>query len=169
MPPSILNTALGDLALIIKTNAETYLVDAGLEVPANSYVTHGSLSWDCCDLLVVTIDQVVKTKRFPSKDNVVHRPVRTAVSMTVYLSRCWPVGNDQYPIPSNQQLEDAALELADYGWVLDQRFSCAVADNSLISGVPFSCDSATYDGITPLGPGGGCAGWKLGVSVEAGT
>lgn len=163
-PPS--PATLAGIAAAVLTKTETFLTDAGLELPTSRYVAHGNVSFDCCDVLIVTVLSIGKTKRFPTPDNGVPRPVRTKVPMQVYLLRCATAGD---PIPSATQLNDDALALLEDGWVLDQRFGCATVDGSLLTGTGYATDMVAYDGTFPIGPVGGCAGWRVDLTVEPGT
>lgn len=90
---------------------------------------------------------------------------RNFVGLTALIARCVPVGEEQngrFIAPSEVELTAAADKVMEDMWALWNGIGSNLA--SLFDEYP--CDDVLFDGLTPLDPQGGFAGWTLAVQVE---
>lgn len=131
----------------------------GLDAPRRAMVTHGAPVWDDEQLSVAILGTGVA---YQSRCAVV-----LSASLMVWVVRCHPTVRDDGTPPAEEDIENAALTLADDAWLLAGGLAEAAYDGSLFP---------SFDGVrceqVRLGPGraeppsGGLAGWSLPITVD---
>jgi hypothetical protein len=163
----------GDLELL----AESYLAAcvealdsipslAGLGgSPPRSFVTHGRPVIDCCDALMVNIDNVIEspTGRVPGATSKSFKTGWTnLVTLIATISRCIPVPDAHGNPPPVAEMQAAANQLNADNWALWNHIH-----NLVVAGLLFEqCGEVFFLGIRALQPSGGCAGWVATVQVS---
>lgn len=150
--------------------AEDVLAAAGQILQAEtapalrSFVAHGPPALDCCDQLAVhvaTIGEAPTTGPTVLSPGLRHTSGRVNLTtLIVTISRCHPVLDADGQPPKAAELTAAAALLNADAWALwnglyrmrDQLFA--------------ACDLVFFDGMVPLPPQGGCAGWALQIRFE---
>ena len=89
--------------------------------------------------------------------------IRHQVFFAATLLRCFPTVDDQGQPPSALTLDAAGRALALDGQAMWQAITGAVREGTWPEGV--LCRSVHPQGLEPLAPSGGLAGWQVGVSV----
>lgn len=142
-----------DLAREMLAEAETLLAPSvtGRQLPARRYVAHGQPVVEGPDgLLAVTVTGL--DLRQPDRNTEITMRV---AGLAVEVWRCWPTGDSDIPDPV--ALQEAAEGLAD---------DC----DRLLLGLPewlaTRCHSVEWRPVSPLGPTGGLAGWRIEVAVS---
>lgn len=130
------------------------------------FVAHGPPALDCCDQLAVHVAQIGEaptqagTVLQPGLRHAFARVNLTALMITV--TRCHPVLDESLAPPTPAELTDAAATLNADAWALWN--GLFRAQDTLFA----ACDLVFFDGMTPLVPQGGCAGWVMQVRFELG-
>lgn len=156
---------LHDLAVAVLGAAEQILATAIGGTPERSFVCHGLPALDCCDQLTVNVGAIGEAATAPLTalgSGQRHRsPGRVNLTtLVVTISRCYPSVADDGTPPSPTEQQAATETLNEDGWALW---------NGLFrqSGDLFAaCDGVFFDGLVPLPPQGGCAGYVFQIRFE---
>jgi hypothetical protein len=155
---------LQNLAVAVKDAALVILDGNGNEPIVREFVSHGPPALDCCNQLAVHVAQIGEAAT--QTGNVLQAGLRhnaARVNLTTLLTtvtRCHPVLEDDGNPPTAAELTAAAAMLNADAWSLWNGLYRAQDD--LFS----ACDLVFFDGIVPLPPQGGCAGYVMAIRFE---
>lgn len=153
--------ALRDLLDTLLVEAVTAIdVDGASPAPERQYVAHGSVTWDC-ELVAVNLVRVAAQL---IEANLARCAVRHDARLAVTLLRCYPVTDSRGVAPSSADLSTAGRNLATDGQALWKGLTRAWSDGAWPVALP--CNAVTWEGMEPLAPSGGFAGWRLGLAVR---
>ena len=138
----------------------------GLEgAPARTLISPGQPVFDCCPQLSVNASVVREAPTEPLGLGAGTRHKqnfrKNLVGVQVWIARCLPEG----PQPPAESLTVSAAQSNADGWALWNylwNVNRPGSSDPLVS----LCDEIYMDGMTPLLPSGGCAGWTLNMRVE---
>lgn len=153
------------LAVAVREAAEEILATTVAGTPERSFVCHGLPALDCCDQLAVNVGAIGEAATAPLTAlgaGQRHRsPGRVNLTtLIVTISRCYPSVSDDGVPPSAADQEAAAEALNEDGWALWNGLFRQGGD------LFAACDSVFFDGLVPLPPQGGCAGWVFQIRFE---
>lgn len=156
---------LHDLATAVLEAAQTLLATTAGGPAGDAFVCHGDPALDCCDQLTVNVIGIGEAATGPvtalgpgQRHRAPGRVNLTALNVT--MTRCYPVLDDDANIPAGAEQQAATAVLNEDGWALWN--GLYRARDQLFTG----CDSVFFDGLTPLPPSGGCAGWVFQIRFE---
>lgn len=138
--------------------------------PDRAFVTFpgpvaGHPALDCCPQLTVHAGPLSESPTPPLGLGAGTRHKQDArinlVTLVATSVRCVPVGSDTAP-PSVQESEQAAEQLNADGWALWNHIWEMIRADRLFA----ICQEVFWDGLRPLAPSGGCAGWVLVLRVQ---
>jgi hypothetical protein len=159
-------TDLQDLAEAVLDAAGDILATTGNPEITRAFVSHGPPALDCCDQLAVHVANIGEaatqagTVLQPGLRHAFARVNLTALMITV--TRCHPVLDGDGDPPTAAELNEAAAMLNADAWSLwTQLFRM---QDTLFA----ACDLVFFDGIIPLPPQGGCAGYVMAIRFELG-
>lgn len=155
-PNAVRDTADDLLAVAVAALA----ADGASPAPDRQYIAHGAVTWDC-ELLAVNVVRILPKITDPRLQPCA---VLHLVTYAVTLLRCYPVPTDQGNPPSASDLTDAGRNLATDGQALWKGLTRAWVEGEWPVGIP--CSRVTWDGLEPLAPSGGLAGWRVAVTVQ---
>lgn len=146
------------------------LKDTPMGMPTNCYVGHSRPADDCCDHLIVWVEQMRPTVQFPNEfagPDQCH-DVRAMMDVVVTLRRpCWPtiVDNARNPFPEPSAIDTAATSL-----LIDIQTMWAAAQQAYDAGslwfTPHAPDYIKWGHIRPMQNEGGCAGWEMRFTLD---
>jgi hypothetical protein len=124
---------------------------------------------DCCTQLVVRVDPIGELDTTPGGLDAGRRAVREAwknsVTMVAHIFRCIPTGTSSatavFVPPSADALTTSARQHYADAWALWNHLHNLVRAEHLVS----LCDEVFFDGLIPMIPAGGCAGWTAVIRV----
>jgi hypothetical protein len=154
----VLDAAAGSLDTI--PNHEPHLLGA----PTRQFVSPGTPVHDCCDQLCVYVaPQIGEGDTTPGgmgagKRFKLGRINHVAASISI--TRCIPTDLE----PPADSLTDAAEQLNADAWALWNDLYNQIRSGELLT----LCQEVFFDGITPISPSGGCAGWLVLLRIELG-
>lgn len=128
--------------------------------PDRQYVAHGSVTWDC-ELVAVNL---VRVSAQLVEANLARCAVRHDARLAVTLLRCWPTADSRGTPPSADALSVAGRDLATDGQALWKGLTRAWSEGAWPVNLP--CNAVTWEGLEPLAPSGGFAGWRLTLGVR---
>jgi len=146
--------------------------------PNEAYISHNAPAVDCCDILVVYAEfirpsigmgfnaQYVTGGRVLNQCNNLGR----VLDLVIELWRpCFPtvVDNAYHPFPATEDTDAAARALLEDAWALQCSLIGAACDGSIWpDSVSRDCLDMAWGDMQPLGPQGGCAGWRWLLTFE---
>jgi len=133
--------------------------------PLRSYVTHGRPVNDCCDQIVVSVEPV-RESATGHVTGATSKSIKTGwtnlVTLAAMISRCIPVPDAHGNPPPVADMQASAAQLNADNWALWNH-----VHNMAAAGLIFSqCGELYFDGIVPMQPNGGCAGYILTVRAS---
>lgn len=155
---------LQDLAEAVLAASGEILDTTGNPEIARAFVSHGPPALDCCNQLAVHVAQIGEAAT--QAGNVLQPGLRHAfarVNLTtlfITVTRCHSVIDEDGVPPSPAELTAAAATLNSDAWALWNglyRMQDDLFD---------ACDLVFFDGIVPLPPQGGCAGYVMAIRFE---
>ena len=153
------------LAEAVLDASEDILGTTGNEPIERAFVSHGPPALDCCNQLAVHVAQIGEaatqagTVLLPGMRHTFARVNLTALMITV--TRCHPTFDEEgRQPPSAAELNEAAAMLNADAWALWNGLYRAQDD------LFDACDLVFFDGMNPLPPQGGCAGWVMQIRFE---
>jgi hypothetical protein len=140
--------------------------------PERRFVSPGLPVWDCCEQLAVHASPMSEADTTPSGLDAGRRSARQArinhASFIATITRCVPTGElttaGEIVVPEAVDLSLAARQINNDGWALWNRLFNAVYAGRLLT----LCDEVFWDGIIPVVPAGGCAGWTVSMRASLG-
>lgn len=132
--------------------------------PERSFISPGPPALDCCDQLTVHVVSVTEAGTSPlglasGRRNVSGRV--NHVGLVVTITRCIPTGDDTRA-PETAGLEAAAEQTNADAWALWNHLWNMWRADALFT----MCGEVFWDGLRPVNPSGGCAGWTLNLRVS---
>jgi hypothetical protein len=155
---------LQTLAENVLTAAETILDTNGNEPIERAFVSHGPPALDCCNQLAVHVAQIGEAAT--QATNVLQAGLRhnfarvNLTTLMITVTRCHPTLDDGGTPPTPDELNDAAAMLNADAWSLWNGLYRMQDD------LFAACDLVFFDGIVPLPPQGGCAGYVMAIRFE---
>lgn len=152
----------------LQTLAEDVL-DAGEQIleatngaPAFRYISHGPPVFDCCPQLAVSITNIGEATTTAGDPLAIgSRKNRVNLTgLTVTLAHCHPVVDDEGDPPDAAARTAAAAALNADAWALWNGLWRMRGD------LFADCDLVFFDGMVPIEPSGGCAGWVMVIRFE---
>jgi hypothetical protein len=141
-------------------------VESGLGgSPARQFVTHGRPVLDCCDALMVSIDNVIEspTGRVPGATSKSFKTGWTnLVTLIATISRCIPVPDAHGNPPPVGEMQASARQLNADNWALWNHIHHLAAAGEIFE----QCGEVYFDSIRALQPSGGCGGWVMQVRAS---
>lgn len=168
---------LGKLADSVLDAAFEGLEPTSTGQPSDHYVSHNAPAVDCCDLLVVYTEfirpsvgmgfnaQYVTGGRVLNQCNNLGR----VLDLVIELWRpCFPavVDNPYHPFPPGEDTDAASKALLEDAWALQCALIGAACDGSIWPDSNRQCLDMAWGDMQPLGPRGGCAGWRWLLTFE---
>jgi hypothetical protein len=165
--PGDLETLADDLlqASIDALDTVPVAIPGLLGAPERSFISPHLPALDCCDQLTVHVPAIVEADTVPGGlgKGTRHRMSRmNHVALTVTITRCVPIIDGAGNLPALAELTAASEQLLADGWALWNHVWNLVRAKQLFS----YCGEVHWDGLRPLGPEGGCAGWTLAFTVS---
>jgi hypothetical protein len=124
---------------------------------------------DCCSQLAVRVDPIVELGTTPGGLDAGRRAAREAwknsVTLVAHIWRCIPSGDNAmggFIPPSASELTLASRQIYADAWALWNHLHNLVRAEHLVS----LCDEVFFDGLIPMVPAGGCAGWTAVIRVS---
>lgn len=160
--------ALSNLMNSILVMAEECLIDAGLEVPSQVFVSHGEPPADCCDALSVWVRSLRPgSSTFPIPQTTPARcgELSTIVDVSLRLDRpCFPTlkNSKVAPFPTADEMQTAADALLVDARVL---WCCLQAAQEAHTLLPEPFNDVVWGPMTPH-RSSDCAGWRWDFTVE---
>ncbi len=155
---------LHDLAADVLAAGQQILdTDDGPEID-RAFVSHGPPALDCCNQLAVHVAAIGEAPTgaasvlAPGSRHVTGRINLTTLVVTV--TRCHPIVGEEAAIPAADDLTAGAAILNADAWSLWN--GLYRMKDTLFA----ACDLVFFDGLVPLGPEGGCAGWVFQIRFE---
>lgn len=136
-------------------------------LPEQQYVTNGTIAWDGCELLAVSVARTAQASEGdPASEAIVSTPAFLGLMFAVAditLLRCVPDmtqdGNELPLLPSPDELTASAVQILKDAQALTNT-ALAMAKNLA------SCGGVVVEGWTPAGPEGGMGGGSLRIRVS---
>lgn len=156
---------LHDLAADVLKACEQIL-DVTNGAPERAYVSHGLPALDCdpCDQLAVNVTNIGEapsTAADPLSPGVRKSRVNLT-GLAVTIARCYPTVDSRGRAPTADALTAASRDLNADAWALWNGLWRQRGD------LFAACDLVLFDGMVPISPEGGCAGWLLQIRFELG-
>lgn len=162
------STGLFDVAEELLDVSATGLAATSSGAPGSRYVSAGQPVYDCCDLLVVHLQE---TNEVPMREsgNQLLPQLRPAVPMALLVVtalRCWPIvqGGVTVGVPNAAEMHAAARGIYADGWTLLNYLRSEARADRLFAGRP--CRPVSIGPLRPTPTQGGCGGWTIEVAVE---
>lgn len=130
--------------------------------PERAYVSHGPPVFDCCPQLAVSITNIGEAaSTAPDPFSPGLRKSRINLTgLAVTIAGCHPTVDNEARPPDADALTAAAAALNDDAWAL----WCGLWR---MRGDLFGdCEIVFFDGMVPIVPEGGCAGWVMAIRFE---
>jgi hypothetical protein len=122
--------------------------------PLRYFVAPGPPAFDCCDQLAVHVAPISE------RTNTVGAQINQ-VALTVFITRCVPMPNDDGTPPDPGEQQAAAEQINADKWALWNYLHLAIEDGLLFD----RCCGVNWGQLTPLTPSGGCGGSQLTLTV----
>lgn len=132
--------------------------------PERQFISPGLPVHDCCDQLAVYVSpQIAEADTTPGglaagKRHVLGRI--NHVQASIAITRCIPTDLT----PPTDDLTAAAEQLNADAWVLWNHLYNLIRSGELLT----LCQEVFFEGMTPIPPSGGCAGWLALLRIELG-
>jgi hypothetical protein len=170
--------ALGVLDAIADALDSLPIFDATLDgAPDRQFVSPGVsvddfVGRDCCAQVSVWVSPITEADTTPGGQDAGRRSSRFAwinqVAINGRVTRCIPTEDPNasgfYTPPTADVLTEASRQHDADGWALWNHLHNAVHAADLLS----LCDEMFFDGVVPLIPSGGCAGWQISLRASLG-
>lgn len=156
--------ALQELAEDVLAASGEILATTGNPEIERAFISHGPPAMDCCNQLAVSVARIGEAPLFqgsilaPGLRHELGRINLTTMMITV--TRCHPVLADGGRAPDPAELTEAAATLNADAWAL---WNCL---NRMQDELFSACDLVFFDGVVPLPPEGGCAGFVMQLRFE---
>ena len=134
--------------------------------PERSFISPGLPALDCCPQLTVHSSFVQDAATSPGGLSAGRKVAGkiNQVSLVATIARCIPVIDDSGTLPALADMQAAAEQINADGWALWNHLY-----NLWLAGLLFTyCGEVFWEGLRPLTPQGGCAGWTLSLRVSLG-
>ena len=127
--------------------------------PARSYVSPGRPAFDCCPQLTVHTGPVTASPTSPgtTTGTSARSALVTVPALIATIVRCIPTGEQ----PATEDMQAAAEQINADGWALWNHILNLIRAGDLFQ----VCGEVFWDGLRPVDPQGGCAGWTLNLRV----
>lgn len=143
--------------------------------PSRTYVSHGEpaddtglLSCEADGQLTVHVDEDAGIEPIFRRDsNLPGTQCAFApyARFCVTLYRCVPTIDDQGNAPNAAELDASARDLNIDAWCLFTYLATLWGNGDLFGGM-FACKDVEWEGMTPIHPRGGAAGWRICFRVQ---
>jgi hypothetical protein len=180
MPPGPLDSHdlnLAVLDVIVDALDSLPIFDAALQgAPERQFISPGLpvddfVGEDCCAQVSVWGVPITEADTTPGGLDAGRRSSRFAwinqVAINARVTRCFPTGSSSasgfYP-PSVDVLTETSRQHDADGWALWNHLHNAVHQEQLLT----HCDAFFFDGMLPIIPSGGCAGWVVSLRASLG-
>lgn len=143
---------------------------------ARKYVSVGEPAYDCCPQLTVQVQRVEDGPIGPtapqtgaSGARIGQRLGRVVIAtLQIDVIGCVPTGDmgaqaNTYRPPAVADLEASSAEIYAWGWALRNGLSSLKRQGDLFGG---SCQWVDLGIAIPITPEGGCAGWRIPITVQ---
>lgn len=161
-------TSLTELALGFLEVAENALAETTEGTPTRSYLSPAAPPYDCCPMLTVHVaalseEATEPLSPIPATGRRHHFQRVNLATLQVTVLRCTPhiEGND---LPAISELQAAAEQIEQDGWILWNALNHAIQDNVFKS----YCEIVHVDAGVSIPEQGGCAGWLFTIRAELG-
>jgi len=136
--------------------------------PERAFTSPGTPIADCCEQAAVYV-QTVANRAQGEKGTSPRIPAPLLVAV---VTRCVPQGTSKtvgkrlvYTPPTPESLSEASDQHNADGWAMWTHIYALIDAEQFLT----RCTGVTFEGMVPITPAGGCAGWQLNVRANLGA